>query len=97
MYVGSSQSRALIRELEFYVPKDKEKKPQKKKKQKKKPIPVKQSKQERIKFDVLLTSYEMINLDSTILKAIKWECLVICLKHDRISSSPLLNATDVFP
>ena len=77
MYVGSSQSRALIRELEFYLPKDKDKKTQKKKKQKKKLIPVKQSKQERIKFDVLLTSYEMINLDSTILKAIKWECLVI--------------------
>lgn len=78
MYVGSAQARAVIRDLEFYLPK--EKPPQKKKRPKKKPmITVKQSKQDRIKFDVLLTSYEMINLDSTILKSIKWECLVIFL------------------
>ncbi|KAI5063399.1 hypothetical protein GOP47_0021946 [Adiantum capillus-veneris] len=82
MYVGSAQARAVIRDLEFYLPK--EKVPQKKKKQKKKAKPmtvVKQSKQERIKFDVLLTSYEMINFDSTVLKAIKWECLIVDEGH----------------
>lgn len=79
MYVGSGQSRAVIRELEFYLPKDKA--PPKKKKQKKKPVSVKQSKQDRIKFDVLLTSYEMINLDSTVLKSIKWECLIVDEGH----------------
>ena len=34
------------------------------------------SKQGRIKFDVLLTSYEMINSDSSALKPIKWESMV---------------------
>ncbi|KAH7280823.1 hypothetical protein KP509_36G015700 [Ceratopteris richardii] len=82
MYVGSAQARAVIRDLEFYLPK--EKPPQKKKKTKKKAKPVtvaKQTKQDRIKFDVLLTSYEMINLDSSILKAIKWECLIVDEGH----------------
>eukprot|EP00250_Pteridium_aquilinum_P017954 c23861_g1_i1 orf=626-5110(-) len=80
MYVGTAQARTVIRDLEFYLPK--EKAPQKKKRQKKKPmIPVKQNKQDRIKFDVLLTSYEMINLDSTVLKAIKWECLIVDEGH----------------
>ncbi|MCO5577201.1 hypothetical protein L7F22_031025 [Adiantum nelumboides] len=82
MYVGSAQARAVIRDLEFYLPK--ENVPQKKKKLKKKSKPMtvaKQSKQDRIKFDVLLTSYEMINLDSTILKAIKWQCLIVDEGH----------------
>lgn len=80
MYVGSSQARSVIRDLEFYLPK--EKPFVKKKKPKKKPIvTVKQSKQDRIKFDVLLTSYEMITLDSTVLKSIKWECLIVDEGH----------------
>ena len=70
MYVGSSQARAVIREYEFYFPKNH------KKLKKKKSGSVSESKQDRIKFDVLLTSYEMINLDTTSLKPIKWECMV---------------------
>jgi chromodomain-helicase-DNA-binding protein 4 len=31
---------------------------------------------ESIKFDVLLTSYEIINQDTASLKHIKWECMV---------------------
>lgn len=79
MYAGSAQARTIIRDLEFYLPKDKP--PQKKKKQKRKPAPVKQNKQDRIKFDVLLTSYEMINLDTTVLKSFKWECLIVDEGH----------------
>jgi hypothetical protein len=71
MYVGSAQARAVIREYEFYYPKN-----HKKIKKKKSGQVVTESKQDRIKFDVLLTSYEMINLDSTSLKPIKWECMV---------------------
>ena len=71
MYVGSSQARAVIREYEFYLPKN-----LKKNKKKKSAQTVNESKQDRIKFDVLLTSYEMINMDTITLKPIKWECMV---------------------
>ncbi|KAK8660697.1 hypothetical protein V6N13_051612 [Hibiscus sabdariffa] len=76
MYVGSSQARAVIREYEFYHPK----KSQKIKKKKSGQI-VTESKHDRIKFDVLLTSYEMINLDTTSLKPIKWECMIVDEGH----------------
>ncbi|PQQ21046.1 CHD3-type chromatin-remodeling factor PICKLE [Prunus yedoensis var. nudiflora] len=76
MYVGSAQARAVIREYEFYFPKN-----HKKIKRKKSGQIVSESKQERIKFDVLLTSYEMINLDSTSLKPIKWECMIVDEGH----------------
>ncbi|KAK4274486.1 hypothetical protein QN277_017696 [Acacia crassicarpa] len=76
MYVGSSQARAVIREYEFYFPKS-----QKKLKKKKSGQIVSESKQDRIKFDVLLTSYEMINLDSASLKPIKWECMIVDEGH----------------
>ncbi|KAL2926136.1 CHD3-type chromatin-remodeling factor PICKLE [Bienertia sinuspersici] len=76
MYVGSSQSRAVIREYEFYYPK----KSAKLKKKKSGQISS-ESKQDRIKFDVLLTSYEMINLDSASLKPIKWECMIVDEGH----------------
>lgn len=72
MYVGSAQARTVIREHEFYFPKR-----HKKIKKKKYGQIVSESKQERIKFDVLLTSYEMINLDTASLKPIKWECMVM--------------------
>lgn len=68
MYVGSAQARAVIREHEFYFPKRKMKK--------KNGQSVGESKQDRIKFDVLLTSYEVVNLDTTALKPIQWECMV---------------------
>lgn len=71
MYVGSSQARTVLREYEFYFPKN-----HKKIKKKKSGQGFSESKQDRIKFDVLLTSYEMINLDSVSLKPIKWDCMV---------------------
>ncbi|KAK3036792.1 hypothetical protein RJ639_030484 [Escallonia herrerae] len=76
MYVGSSQARAVIRDYEFYFPKS-----YTKNKKKKSSHIVGESKQERIKFDVLLTSYEMINLDSASLKPIKWQCMIVDEGH----------------
>lgn len=74
MYVGSAQARAVIREYEFFFPKNSNKIKKKKSGQ-----TVGESKKDRTKFDVLLTSYEMINMDSASLKPIKWECMVIAL------------------
>ena len=73
MYVGSAQARAVLRQYEFFFPQ----KSSKKSKDKGKKKMFGESKQDRVKFDVLLTSYEMINLDTAILKALKWECLVL--------------------
>lgn len=71
MYVGSAQARSVIRDYEFYYPKN-----HKKIKKKKSGQVIGESKQDRIKFDVLLTSYEVINMDSTLLKPITWESMV---------------------
>ncbi|XP_050216353.1 CHD3-type chromatin-remodeling factor PICKLE [Mercurialis annua] len=76
MYVGAAQARSVIREYEFYYPKR-----HKKLKKKKSGQAVGESKQDRIKFDVLLTSYEMINLDTASLKPIKWECMIVDEGH----------------
>jgi chromodomain-helicase-DNA-binding protein 4 len=77
MYFGAAASREIIKKYEFYYPKEKPKKLKKKK-----PSPSnEEKKQSRIKFDVLLTSYEMINMDSAILKNIEWECLVVDEGH----------------
>ncbi|KAL5071495.1 hypothetical protein RYX36_022382 [Vicia faba] len=75
MYCGSSQARRIIREYEFYFSKNK-----KNNKVKSKKI-VTRTKLESIKFDVLLTSYEMINLDTTWLRPIKWECMIVDEGH----------------
>lgn len=76
MYVGSAQARSVIREYEFYFPKK-----LKKLKKKRSGQLVGESKHDRIKFDVLLTSYEMINLDTSSLKPIKWECMIVDEGH----------------
>ncbi|XP_011622141.1 CHD3-type chromatin-remodeling factor PICKLE isoform X2 [Amborella trichopoda] len=78
MYVGSAQARSVIRQYEFLRPKMKPKKHKWKGKQ---VPPSKQSMQDRIKFDVLLTSYEMINFDTPSLKPIKWECMIVDEGH----------------
>ncbi|PHT45768.1 CHD3-type chromatin-remodeling factor PICKLE [Capsicum baccatum] len=75
MYVGSAQARAVIREYEFFFPKNSNKIKKKKYGQ-----TVGESKKET-KFDVLLTSYEMINMDSASLKPIKWECMIVDEGH----------------
>ncbi|XP_022981141.1 CHD3-type chromatin-remodeling factor PICKLE [Cucurbita maxima] len=76
MYVGSAQARAVIREYEFFFPKN-----HKKVKKKKSGLIITESKQDRIKFDVLLTSYEMINFDVATLKPIRWQSLIIDEGH----------------
>ncbi|CAK9216882.1 unnamed protein product [Sphagnum troendelagicum] len=80
MYVGSSKARAILRHYEFFFPKKIKKAAYKKEKGKKK-LNYLESKQERIKFDVLLTSYEMVNLDTFILKSLHWECLIVDEGH----------------
>lgn len=77
MYSGSSAARENIRKYEFYFPKDKPKKLKKKKSSSSND----EKKQSRIKFDVLLTSYEMINMDSAVLKTIEWECMIVDEGH----------------
>jgi chromodomain-helicase-DNA-binding protein 4 len=77
MYFGSAASRDIIRKHEFYYPKEKSKKLKKKKSS----PSHEEKKQSRIKFDVLLTSYEMINMDSAVLKNIEWECMVLTFLH----------------
>ncbi|XP_076940431.1 CHD3-type chromatin-remodeling factor PICKLE-like [Bidens hawaiensis] len=74
MYVGTAAARAVIREHEFYYPRSH-------KKDKKKKHGIGESKQARIKFDVLLTSYEMINIDNGSLKAIDWETMIVDEGH----------------
>ncbi|XP_073042512.1 CHD3-type chromatin-remodeling factor PICKLE-like isoform X1 [Primulina eburnea] len=76
MYLGGAHARSVIREYEFYYPKN-----QKKNKKKKSGQTVSESKQDRIKFDVLLTSFEMINMDLSSLKPIKWECMIVDEGH----------------
>ncbi|XP_057845926.2 CHD3-type chromatin-remodeling factor PICKLE [Cryptomeria japonica] len=80
MYVGSAPARSMIRQYEFYHSK-KGKLSKKHKGRKKSASTSNQSKQERIKFDVLLTSYEMINFDTAVLKPIKWECMIVDEGH----------------
>ncbi|XP_057959148.1 CHD3-type chromatin-remodeling factor PICKLE-like [Malania oleifera] len=76
MYVGSGQARSVLRDYEFYFPKK-----SKKIKKKKSGQIISESKQDRIKFDVLLTSYEMVNNDTGSLKPIKWECMIVDEGH----------------
>eukprot|EP00897_Mesotaenium_endlicherianum_P009922 jgi/Mesen1/8959/ME000056S08366 len=45
------------------------------------PAPPPRSKQERVKFDVLLASYKMINFNTTVLKSFFWECLIVDEGH----------------
>lgn len=77
MYAGSASARAIARQYEFFYPKENIK-GQKKRKAFKEDNP---SKQSRIKFDVLLTSYEMINQDSSSLKPIQWESMIVDEGH----------------
>ncbi|PIN15480.1 Chromodomain-helicase DNA-binding protein [Handroanthus impetiginosus] len=71
MYAGNAKARSVIKEHEFFHPKSDKKGKGKKS----------ESKQSRIKFDVLLASYEMINIDSSFLKPIKWECMIVDEGH----------------
>ncbi|KAJ3695446.1 hypothetical protein LUZ60_000823 [Juncus effusus] len=79
MYFGPAVGREVIRKYEFWYPKDNKKLINKKKKNSQSGI--NESKQSRIKFDVLLTSYEMINMDSSVLKHIQWECMIVDEGH----------------
>ncbi|KAK8943573.1 CHD3-type chromatin-remodeling factor PICKLE [Platanthera guangdongensis] len=77
MYFGSAQARTVIRDYEFFFPKGKTKKNKKKSFQDAKL----RKRAKRTKFDVLLTSYEMINMDSVSLKPINWKCMIVDEGH----------------
>ncbi|CAM6088601.1 unnamed protein product [Calypogeia fissa] len=89
-YGGSSEARAYIRDLEFYYPNKLKLKDKMKKKQF---SDLKQSKQERVKFDVLLTSHEMAGLDQSVLKSINWECLIVDEGHRLKNKDSVLFST----
>ncbi|VAI83540.1 unnamed protein product [Triticum turgidum subsp. durum] len=74
---GSGSSRDIIKKYEFYYSKDNPKKLKKNKSSSSND----EKKESRIKFDVLLTSYEMINMDSAVLKTIEWECMIVDEGH----------------
>ncbi|PNY01390.1 CHD3-type chromatin-remodeling factor pickle-like protein [Trifolium pratense] len=79
------QQKEFQQEYEFYFP-------EKNKKNKSKKI-VTTRKLESIKFDVLLTSYEMIIVDTAVLNPIKWECMNL---HDNISYAFRMNLDELF-
>ncbi|KAL0739308.1 hypothetical protein Bca4012_015518 [Brassica carinata] len=64
VYSGTSQARTVILQHEFYLPRGHN--------------GVRgATKQDRIKFDVILTSYEIIGVDPAVLKPIKWKCMIV--------------------
>ncbi|KAJ6853702.1 CHD3-type chromatin-remodeling factor PICKLE [Iris pallida] len=77
MYFGTAAARAVARQYEFFHPKEEVKKHKKNKSS----HGANRNKQGRVKFDVLLTSYEMINQDSSSLRAIPWECMIVDEGH----------------
>ncbi|XP_013591527.1 PREDICTED: CHD3-type chromatin-remodeling factor PICKLE [Brassica oleracea var. oleracea] len=83
MYGGTSQARTVVRDHEFYFPKGHNKM-----------IGISgESRQDRIKFDVILTSYEMINVDTEVLKPIKWKCMIVDEGHRlKNKNSKLFNS-----
>ncbi|KAL0833750.1 hypothetical protein Bca101_085639 [Brassica carinata] len=83
MYCGNSQARTVVRDHEFYFPKGHNKM-----------IGISgESRQDRIKFDVILTSYEMINVDTEVLKPIKWKCMIVDEGHRlKNKNSKLFNS-----
>ncbi|XP_076944390.1 uncharacterized protein LOC143615011 [Bidens hawaiensis] len=92
MYVGSAAACALVRKYEFFFPRLYEKD-----KKKNSSHGIGESKQDRIKFDVLLTSYEMINMDDESLKAIYWETMIVEV-NDRLKNkdSKLFSSLEQF-
>ncbi|XP_072314760.1 chromodomain-helicase-DNA-binding protein 3 isoform X2 [Eucyclogobius newberryi] len=71
-YTGDKDSRAIIRENEFFFDDNVVKGGKK---------TFKVRREAPIKFHVLLTSYELVTIDQTALKSIDWACLVVDEAH----------------
>uniref|UniRef100_A0A671M0C5 Chromodomain-helicase-DNA-binding protein 4-like n=1 Tax=Sinocyclocheilus anshuiensis TaxID=1608454 RepID=A0A671M0C5_9TELE len=71
-YVGDKDSRAVIRENEFSFENNVIRGGKK---------PSKMKKEASVKFHVLLTSYELITIDTAVLGSIDWACLVVDEAH----------------
>uniref|UniRef100_A0A8C2D6K3 Chromodomain helicase DNA binding protein 4a n=1 Tax=Cyprinus carpio TaxID=7962 RepID=A0A8C2D6K3_CYPCA len=71
-YVGDKDSRSVIRENEFSFENNAIRGGKK---------PSKMKKEASVKFHVLLTSYELITIDTAVLGSIDWACLVVDEAH----------------
>ncbi|XP_051992516.1 chromodomain-helicase-DNA-binding protein 4-like isoform X1 [Xyrauchen texanus] len=71
-YVGDKDSRAIIRENEFSFENNAIRGGKK---------PSRMKKEASVKFHVLLTSYELITIDTAVLGSIDWACLVVDEAH----------------
>uniref|UniRef100_A0A8C1QWF7 Chromodomain helicase DNA binding protein 4a n=2 Tax=Cyprinus carpio TaxID=7962 RepID=A0A8C1QWF7_CYPCA len=71
-YVGDKDSRAVIRENEFSFENNAIRGGKK---------PSRMKKEASVKFHVLLTSYELITIDTAVLGSIDWACLVVDEAH----------------
>lgn len=70
VYIGNPDSREIIRQREFYYRQP----PARSKKSKKKPAP-------QVKFNILITSYDIAIMDTAYLKKISWSVLVVDEAH----------------
>lgn len=82
MYKGNKVARAVMREFEFYcTPQEAVQLDLGKKRAQKTFWQSKDGKRRRVKFHVLLTSYEMITTDISFFRCIAWECMVVDEGH----------------
>lgn len=82
MYKGNKVARAVMREFEFYcTPEEATRFDLGKKKAQKSFWRTRDGKRRRVKFHVLLTSYEMITADISFFRCIAWDCLVVDEGH----------------
>ncbi|XP_035652745.2 chromodomain-helicase-DNA-binding protein 5-like isoform X4 [Oncorhynchus keta] len=90
-YTGDKESRAVIRENEFTFEDSAVKTGRK---------VFRMKKDTAIKFHVLLTSYELITIDQTILGSINWACLVVDeahrLKNNQSKFFRILNGYKIY-
>ena len=63
VYGGTSQARTVIVQHEFYLSRGR--------------MNGVRGETNRIKFDVILTSYEILDVDTAVLKPINWKCTVL--------------------
>uniref|UniRef100_M4E5C0 Chromo domain-containing protein n=1 Tax=Brassica campestris TaxID=3711 RepID=M4E5C0_BRACM len=76
VYGGTSQARTVIIQHEFYLPRGR--------------MNGVRGETNRIKFDVILTSYEILDVDTAVLKPIKWKCTIVDDGHRLENENPKL-------
>nr|VDD40785.1 unnamed protein product [Brassica oleracea] len=76
VYGGTSQARTVIVQHEFYLSRGR--------------MNGVRGETNRIKFDVILTSYEILDVDTAVLKPIKWKCTIVDDGHRLENENPKL-------